>query len=228
MAERKSRKPTREVVVLRTKDPKSSQGVPKSSVGELYTPLKTGDSDYEPTEPCVSGTDSDYEPTEPYVGEIYTPMKTVNSDYQPTKGHNFKPGQRLFPMAVPNTYTQKAGKHQNEVEDSPEDDYEPVSVYENVCDFVETRSKEKTWSKPRAVGGSEARETERPQDQRRQLTHEMVVLPTTQTHKTWEENGDYTPLKTIRHTPGTYEHTQFLYEDEDDEYENVEVPIRKR
>ena len=217
MAERKSRMPTHEVVVLRSKAPKSSQGVPKSSVGELYTPMKT-----------VSSRDSDYEPTEAYVGEIFTPMKTVSSDYkpsQPTKGHNFKPGQRLFPMAVPNAYTQQDGKHQSEVEDSPEDDYEPVSVYDNVCEFVETKSKEKTWSKPRAVDGSKARETDRPQYQRRQPTHEMVVLPTS---PTWEESDDYTPLKTIRHTPGAYEHTQFLYEDEDDEYEDVEVPIRKR
>ena len=355
MAQRKPRKPTHEVVVLRAKAPQSTNGVPKSCVGELcssiesdyepcvgetYTSMKAVDSDYEETEPtkeeiytpmktgssiesdyepCAGETytsmkavDSDYEETEPTKEEIYTPMKTGSSeesDYElyvgeihtalktastgdrdstPPLEHSTKPGhQRLFPMAVQNNYTPQARKPQQEIkpqqmikpqqtrkpqhetrkpqhetrkpqhetrkpqhvtrklqqskktqqammikppnverEDAPEDDYELVSVYENVCDFVEeTKTKKKVARpkpKPRAVCGNK---TERQGGQRRQRTHEIVVLPANPIHTTPQaEDDNYTPLKTIRHTPDKYETTQLHYEEDEDEYENVEIP----
>lgn len=280
MAERKPRKPTHEVVVLKTKPPKSSHGVPKSSRGKIPTPLKTVSSTV--TGPCVGeihttpktksnydlelcveeiytpmkticSTESDYEVTDPPVEEMYTPMKAISStedDYEVTNPlveemhtpilptgdsdsdyevpdveqyeNVLKPHQRLFPLAKPNNYTEQGRKPQKLEEPTShkeeEEDYEPVSVYENVCEFGQIKSKKKKTPvkpKPRKMGVSKAREASR-QEQRKQPTREVVVLPTSLSHTTPAASGYYTQLKNIRYTPGEYEQTHLPYEDDSD------------
>ena len=181
------------MVVLHSTTPQSSQEATKSSMKQTHAPVKT-----------TRSTESKYETRAPQT-------------------QSFKPGQRILPSTVPNTYTQQVRKPRRST-----GDYEPVSVYENVCALTEHKGKKtgSPKSEPRGVGSSRAREAER----LRQTTHEVVVLPTDLSPKSWEESDDYTPLKTIRHTPGTYEQTWLHHEQDSDsdEYEDVQVYCQKR
>ena len=207
------RKPALAVGNRYTEQPRT----PRSVVGD-YEPVEI-EEDYVPA--VVSNTRDHKEEEEEEEEEDYVPVDTgdYEEDYVPVELCNT--GVHEIEKDYVQMVLRDPGDHETLARPvRTTGTYEPVTVYENVCEFSEGKSAS---SKPKRGARVRVKQPERPSD-RRGATHEMVVLPASPPTSAAPETN-YTQLKTIRNSPGKYELTHTPRENPSQRcvYENTDI-----